>query len=342
MDMNFSYNNEFLNLSDDDDHDDHDDFDDDSAISPTIRFWMLLIPSIPAIICSFTVLYLLLNNREHRRSLNHRVIIIQLTGGLIYLLTHFPIYLNYLRLGYVWPQTPAMCQLWWFVGDGYADTMTILMAWGSFERHILIFHDRWVATSRKRIFVHYLPITLIIIYSPLYYLIVMGFPPCENIYDYTEKSCSSSCLYRNDILLMYDTLINDILATLLVAIFSISLIIRVIWHNHVRFRRPIQWRKHRKIIIILVSISMIYLVFNLPMMILEFIQLCGLSQDVGEHFEPYFDFLNYFIFIIYPFICLGTILTKFWKSRQQQTVGIIAMTNTHRTKSHFPTTQQLH
>ena len=130
-----SYNGSNSNSSDDDD------LDEKSVIPPTIRFWILLILSIPSIICSFLVLWLLLSNREQRRSLNQRIIIIQLIGGLIFLLTHVPIYLSYLRLGYVWPQTPAMCQLCWFVGDTYNDTMTILMAWASFERHILVFHD---------------------------------------------------------------------------------------------------------------------------------------------------------------------------------------------------------
>ncbi|CAF3040471.1 unnamed protein product [Rotaria sp. Silwood2] len=337
MDMNFSYNDEFFNSSDEDNHDD---FDAESAISPTIRFWILLISSIPSIICSLLVLCLLLSHQEHRRTLNHRVVIIQLIGGLIYLLTHFPIYINYLRLGYVWPQTPAMCHLWWFVGDGFSDTMTILMAWASFERHILIFHDQWVSTTRKRFFAHYLPVTLIITYCPIYYLIVMVFPPCENIYDYNEKLCSSSCLYQNIVLLLYDAIINDILATILVATFSISLIIRVLWHNHIRYHRQIQWRKHRKIIIILMSISTIYLAFNLPMMILDFAQICGLSQDIVDHFEPYFEFLNYFIFIFYPFICLGTMLTKF--RRPRGLVGTIPMTVIPRSKSQMPQAQQLY
>ncbi|CAF4920064.1 unnamed protein product [Rotaria sp. Silwood1] len=306
MDMNFSYNNEFLNSSNEDD------FDENSVIPPMIRFWILLIFSIPSIICSIVILYLLLNHKEHRRSLNHRVVIIQLIGGLIYLLTHVPIYLNYLRLGYVWPQTPTMCHIWWFVGD-----------------------------EEKRIFAHYLPITIIIIYCPLYYLIVMGFPPCENIYDYTKKLCSSSCLYRNDILLLYDAIFNDILATILIAIFSISLIIRVLWHNQIRYRQRLQWRKHQKIIIILMSISMIYLTFNLPVMILDLADICGLSQHITEKFEPYFDFLNYFIFIFYPFICLGTMLSKIRNPRRQRLVGIVGMTAIPRTKSQNRQTQQL-
>jgi hypothetical protein len=196
-------------------------------------------------------------------------------------------------LSYIWPQTPAICQLGWFVGDGYIDTMTIRVAWASFERHILIFH-----------------VTLIIIYCPFYYLIVEGFPPCKN----TESWCSSFCLYQNKILV-----IHDILATILVVMFSISLIIRVIYHH-----------RHRKIIIIFLSISAIYLLFNLPMMILKLVQLCGLSENIVERLQPYFDFLNYFVFILYPFICLGTMPKKFSSQRQRRLIGPTAFVVSNR------------
>lgn len=292
-----------------------------SVLSPVIGFWILLIFSIPSMICSLSVLWLLLNNPQNRRSLNHRVIIIQLIAGLIFLLINVPLYLNYLRLGYVWPQIPAICQLGWFVGDGYIDTMTILMAWASFERHILIFHDRWILTAKRRFVAHYLPVTLIIIYCPFYYLIVEGFPPCENTYDYTENWCSSSCLFENEVLVMYDIIFNDILATILVAVFSISLIIRVLYRHNIGVRQRARWRRHRRIIIVFFSISAIYLLFNLPMMILKLVKLCDPSKNIIENLQPYFDFLNYFIFILYPFICLGNMSKKFCNQRRRRLVG---------------------
>lgn len=327
----------FFNLSDDDDHDEDHDYDNDnteSLLPPTIRFWILLICSIPSIICCLIVLWSLFTNREKRRSLNYRIIIIQLIACLIYLLTNVPLYLNYLRLGYVWPKTPAMCQLWWFVGDGYADTMTILMAWASFERHIFIFHSSWLSTTKKKFFVHYLPVTLIILYCLLYYIVTMGFPPCENKYNYDENQCSLSCLYRNEILSMYDTIFNDILATTLVAIFSISLIIRLFWHNYSRLNGQVQWRRHRKIIFILLSISIIYLLFNLPMMIVDFLDIFDLYEDTLGYAEVYLDFLNYFIFILYPFICFAIISRRLWNCQRRQLIhpAPLLMTNRSRTQ----------
>jgi hypothetical protein len=295
------------------------------SLSPTVQFWVLLVFSIPSIICSLYVLWLLFSNPEFRRSLNYRVIIVQLIGVLIFLLTNVPLYLSYLRLGYVWPQSPAICQFGWFVGDGFIDTMTILVAWGSLERHIFIFHDGLTLTSRKRFFAHYLPVTLIVAYCPFYYLVVQAVPPCENIYDYTTSWCSSSCLYENRALVMYDVIFNDVLATILVAVFSISLIIRVLYHHRARFNRPIRWRQHRKIIIIFLSISAIYLFFNLPIIMLKFLDLCGIYGDILERLEPYFNFLNYFVFILYPFICLGTMSKRFCNQRRQRVVGPTAL-----------------
>ena len=173
-----------------------------------------------------------------------------------------------------------------------------------------------MSTARRRFFLHYLPVTIIILYCPIYYLVIDAFPFCENIYDYTQEWCSESCSYENEIVSMYDVLFSDISVTMVVALLSISLIIRVLWRNHVRFHRRIHWRKHRRIIIILLAISTIYIVFNLPMMILHLAILCGLSKQIGDHLEPYFDFLNYFLFLSYPFICLGTLSKKFAHGRQ--------------------------
>jgi hypothetical protein len=120
---------------------------------------------------------------------------------------------------------------------------------------------------------------------------------------------------------MYDIIFNDILATILVAVFSISLIIRVLYRHNIGVRQRARWRRHRRIIIVFFSISAIYLLFNLPMMILKLVKLCDPSKNIIENLQPYFDFLNYFIFILYPFICLGNMSKKFCNQRRRRLVG---------------------
>ncbi|CAF1304008.1 unnamed protein product, partial [Rotaria sp. Silwood1] len=47
-----------------------------------------------------------------RRTLSNHSIIAILFGALGTQLIDVPFYMNYTRLGYVWPQTPLVCQLW--------------------------------------------------------------------------------------------------------------------------------------------------------------------------------------------------------------------------------------
>jgi hypothetical protein len=53
----------------------------------------------------------------------------------------------------------------------YHDSNTYSLT--AIERHILIFHDRWVSTRKKRIFNHYIPIIALVLYCLLYYMIVI-------------------------------------------------------------------------------------------------------------------------------------------------------------------------
>ncbi len=59
------------------------------------------------------------------------------------------LYLNYLPLGFVWPQSSTMCFASWYIGNAFSQTIVILLAWISIERHILVFHNQLVFTEKK-------------------------------------------------------------------------------------------------------------------------------------------------------------------------------------------------
>jgi len=80
-----------------------------------------------------------------------------------------------------------MYLLRWFMDLGMFSLRDFLMAWASIERHILVFHDQWVSTPKKRFFIHYLPLASIVIYIFTLYIIVLFFPPCQNIYIYSQE-----------------------------------------------------------------------------------------------------------------------------------------------------------
>lgn len=292
----------------------------ETPLSRAIRFWILLPCCILSVSCCVLLLYYFITIRKLRRGLHNHVVIVLIVLELLYLVTDVPLYLNYLRLGYVWPQTPSICLFWWVFSDGVHETITVLVAWASIERHILIFNTFWASTRRKRMLSHYLPIGLILLYGCLFYGVAIFFPPCAHSFQYTDAWCSSFCLYENSSFATYQLVINEILFTVLIGLFSVALVFRVILRKHIRLRQPIQWRKHRKMTIQLIAIASNYLLFHLVDMIILITKPFDLNSDFGLTFEIYISFVNYFAELVLPFICLAALYPKPWR-RQRRSVG---------------------
>lgn len=54
------------------------------------------------------------------------------------------------------------------------------MVWLAIERHILIFHDRWISNRRGRFIFHYLPLIILVSYIVLLYITTVFLLLCEN------------------------------------------------------------------------------------------------------------------------------------------------------------------
>ena len=274
------------------------------GFSYSVRFWLLLIPNILSIVCSIFLLYHLLFNRNLRHALNNHVIIILLILGLFFELTDVSWTIHYYHFGYTLIQTPAFALLWTFIDYAVFNCQTMLFAWATIERHILIFHDRWVATRMKRLLVHYLPIIFILTYYSMYYSVLFFVPFCINTFDYSRIYGMSSvhCVYRNPVVPKFAIFSQGILPTLIILIFSYGLLSRVLWQR-TRLRQSINWRKQRKMIIQLLSISIIYLVLYAPYILLYLAYNLGLSRSIGTQFATYFPFFAYYIPFLLPFVC---------------------------------------
>jgi phosphatidylglycerophosphate synthase len=102
---------------------------------------------------------------------------------------------------------------------------------------------------------------------------------------------------------MWENIVNQMLPILIIIIFSIALILRVLLQKH-RLHQPIQWRKHRKMTIQLLSISILYLIFSFPNTFMIFIDFCGLSYDKDSDVKQYAAFLSYLVILFFPFVCI--------------------------------------
>jgi len=296
-------------------------------ISNTATFWSYLIILIPSIVCSLFVLYHLLRDRTLRQALNNHVIILILIIDLICEITIYPWMLYFYQHEGVWKRSLIFCEIWAFLDWGLYITHSVLFAWATIERHILIFHDKWVLTKKKRWFVHYLPLILILLYCLIFYSTVFFFSSCQNSVDNSKTYCIHTCLYNNVVYSMWELIVHQILTILTIVIFSIALLVRVLWQKH-RLNQPVRWRKYRKMTIQLLSISFLYLIFCFPYTLAYTISLFGLPYEVIADFMLYSIFFSYFMLPLFSFVCvlsLPELRTKFinifYLQRQVRRIG---------------------
>ncbi|CAF3986749.1 unnamed protein product, partial [Rotaria sp. Silwood1] len=216
-----------------------------------------------------------------------------------------PNLLSFFRLGHVWPETPLNCYVWWFVGTANYNTIGMLMAWASIERHILVFHHQWLNTQKKRIYIHYMPLAIIVLNAIIFYMICIFFIPCDNIFDYAQGWCLAPCFTTNNAVLLFNTLMNGVFPCLAITIFNILLLIRVIKQKQ-RLRQQVEWYKYRRMIIQLASCSAFFLLFNLPLKCLSLAYISGVPYGSMGQVELLIYFISNFISVGMPFICLGS------------------------------------
>jgi len=275
--------------------------------SSIVQFWLFLFSNILSILSCIFVLYHFLIDRTLRYALKNHCIIIILIIVLVIELIDIPLILQYYRFGIDWQPTPILSLFWTFIDYGFYTTQSMVFAWATIERHILIFHDRWLATRKKRILLHYLPLIIILIYCFLYYSIIIFVPFCENtIYRPFINGVSYPCVYDNVILQNFDLLCHQIMPTLIIVFFSITLLLRVLWQK-TRMNRMIQWRRQQKMLIQLLSISILYLFLNVPWAFTLLLHFFGLQSNIMDIFTPYAFFISYYIIFLLPLVCCGSL-----------------------------------
>lgn len=216
--------------------------------------------------------------------------------------------LYYYRFEYIWQRSIVFCLIWGYIDWTFYILQTILFAWATIERHILIFHEHLVSTRKKRFFFHYLPISILILYILIFYIIVYFFPSCENIYIYDngDMRCIYFCINVDDQFNIGEIIAHQIIPGFIIIVFSCILFIRIIW-KQAHIRRQIQWRKYRKMAIQIFVISLNYILFYFPYIFLNVMYLCGRYYELSEDVRDFLDFLSYFMMLFLPFVCTLTL-----------------------------------
>lgn len=270
-----------------------------------VRFWMFVIPTPFSIIFSLFTLYSLITDQTLRGALNNHVIIVLLIIGLLYELTSVPWLLyndhNHKPLS----ESYIFIRIWLFLSYPLCVMQSNLFAWATIERHILIFHDQWLSTARKRFLIHYLPIGVIIIYCLIYFSIIFFAPLCDDtdgVDNFLVGGLHVPCSFAHTVLGLWDISFHQLTSILIIVSFSIGLIVHSIWRRN-RLRQGVNWRKYRKMIIQLLKISTIYFIFNAPWVIIVFAYQFGLPDSIALPLLLYTGFFAYYIIFLFPFVC---------------------------------------
>ena len=271
-------------------------------IPNTVSFWVFLALLIPSVLCSLFTLYFFLVDRTLRRAVKNHALTVVLIIGLVCSLTVYPWMMYYYRLVGIWQRAPAFCGIWKLIDWGLYTTHTIIFAWATVERHILIFHDRWVSTRKTRLFVHYLPLVVLLVYCLVFYVVVLFLLPCKNFYFNVVMICLLACYRQFYVIYIWETVVHQILPYVLILTCSVTLLVRVVWQRH-RMNQPIEWRKYRKLTIQMLSISLLYLLFFFPLTLYETLSLFDVKFPFSTDLVIYGTFFSYLTILLFPFVC---------------------------------------
>jgi hypothetical protein len=137
----------------------------------------------------------------------------------------------------------------------------MLYAWLTLERHVLIFHNHLRASKNKRLFVHYLPPCLIIVYCLVFHTIIFFALLCTNASSNVAGIFFTPCAFQNASLNAYATIAHYTVRSFTIVISSFALLARVIWRKY-RAQQRIHWRRYRKMVVQVLTRSFRYAAYR--------------------------------------------------------------------------------
>ncbi|CAF0778918.1 unnamed protein product [Adineta ricciae] len=148
------------------------------------------------------------------------------------MVTNYPFVLIYCKYKRILREAPSFCLWWnWWIFS----TTTVYewsAAWGSIERHLLIFHENLISTREKEFCYHTLPILTIIVYSVLFYFIVIVCSSCGNYPNHHDIFCLTPCFLRNgSIMALYDITMHAFIPVTIIIVTNAALVVRILLQN---------------------------------------------------------------------------------------------------------------
>ena len=141
--------------------------------------------------------------------------------NVLLILTELPFTLSFLYRGSL--SYKSLCPVWILINYTLFILSIILIAWTAIERYLFIYHDHFM--KRHRFLVHYAPIGLFIVYTPMFYVGLVIIYPCEQAYDVRSFICGGPCYLLYSLPTFIDWSFNVIFTLLVTCFFNVLLIV---------------------------------------------------------------------------------------------------------------------
>jgi hypothetical protein len=277
--------------------------------SQPIQYVLLLIVEIFSILCTlFILIYVgVYRHTMISKALHNHALILIIMISFAYNTLDLPFTISSYRLGYDIFRSKGFCQWWYWIDYTLVAMSLLVTSIASIQRYVLIFRSHLLRYSRTRCLIHYLPLLVCLIYSSLFYLIVVFVYPCETYpYDNDNLFCPLPCYSNNTILISIDWILNCIIPLIIIIISHLILVSWMILSMRTINRRQILMRrKHRRITLQLSTFAMLFVIGWTPSTVVSVFHLFSLNNLID--YAPnltYVYYMNYFICPLQPFICL--------------------------------------
>lgn len=274
-------------------------------------FYIFLFLDIPSVFCSLILFYYFVRLPEyHREEYSNQMISYLLFGSFLVISIDIPLMFPYLQNDfyiYSLKHPIEFCMFWTIIDFGMYSTNLWLMALASFERYLRIFFKAILMKTRiRRVCLYYIFPTLAFVCPISWYTYAIVFFPCDpTIFDLTAVVCGNPC-YTYDaspVLLNVDWALAALVPLFLSVFFILLLICHVLYQKHKINRRLLRretWKRTRKMFFQLLPIVVIFLIFNMPLIIV------GLLSTWNPWFNttPYFyvNSLSYCLSLCMPLV----------------------------------------
>jgi hypothetical protein len=277
-------------------------------------FYIFLLLDIPSVLCSLVLFYCFICVPELRQQRHaNQMIIYLLVGTFLVTIVDIPLILPYLQNHYYirfMKYPDSFCVFWVMYDYGMYSLNLWLMALVCLERYLLIFFKQLVMKNKKRRFcLYYVPVTIIILFVVFWYLYLVALYPCAKTqFDFTQMVCGFPCykVVGSVTVLNSDWATADLLPVFLTILFILILILHVLYQKHKITRHLVRqdaWKRTRKMFLQLVPIALIFLIFNMPLIIVGLLAI----SDPWYNTTPYFyvNSLSYCLSLFMPFAVLS-------------------------------------